>query len=244
MIVVDCCEQRNICLLDMLTSRDIDAISLEKFARRDCKKDVELVLGVGTNLTDKQISLIGKGSKVFYFVGNKSIDKIPTKKICLMNMPSFVQANSYLTAEGALGYIITHTDFSLLDAHVCVTGWGYLAKECAKVLGKMSKNLTVMARSEKARKQAVEWGYKSVDISDDMREFDVIVNTIPAKIFSSPQLNRNVFIIELASKIYPFDYEELGRANVNYLIAKAVPSQLSSISAARVLMDAIISYKE
>ncbi len=244
MIVVDCCDQRNILLLEMLGSGGKNAMSLDEYTVRGYRENIDLALGVGSKLTQAQIELVGEESRVFYFVYDESLDELDCQKVRLLSLPSFVTANSYLTAEGALGLIITHTDRALCDMDVGVIGWGYLAKECAKVIGALSNSLTVMARSNSARQEATSQGYMAVDIGDELGEFDVIVNTVPAKIFGQPKLKEGAFVIELASKIYPFDYEKLGKENVDYLIAKAVPSKLSSKSAARILMETIISYKE
>ncbi len=243
MIVVDCCEQRNMLLLDLLQESGRVAMSLEEYMERGHRCDIDLVLAVGSKLPLQLSSLVERKSRVFYLVNNEGLDRLECSKIHLLKVPSFVTANSYLTAEGALGLVITNTDIALKDANVCVTGWGYLAKECVKMIGKLSGSLTVMARSRTAREQAKQLGYRAVDISDELSEFDIIINTIPAKIFGEPKLKQGVFILELASKIYPFDYDDFGE-NVRYLIAKAVPSKMSSRSAARLLMDTIIAYKE
>ena len=184
-------------------------------------------------------------SKVFYFILNSEALETLARKNCkaikITDNERFNCINSRLTAEGALLYALQKSDVSLKERKVLIIGFGHLGKALLQTFQSLCPHLTVAARNELARCEVRLLKAEACSIlslHDHIDKYDLILNTVPAKIFDRPvKLNENVTILELASKVYPFEYETL---NVDYEILKSLPSKAFPVSAAHALLDVIV----
>ncbi len=188
-----------------------------------------------------------KGSTVYAFLTKDITSYCEANDINLINImddEKFVYKNSVLTAEGSLAYAILNTDYMLCDQKILILGYGHLGKAEAKLFYKFNKDIVVATNNVQSKAIAEFNNIKHISISDaekSLDEYDVIINTIPAKIFGeNVKLKETALIIELASKVYPFNYEELEKRNIKYFILNALPSKTCPFSAGKLLLNRII----
>lgn len=187
-------------------------------------------------------------STVFFFsLSDKTLDLLAHKNCKVVNITDnerFTCINSKLTAEGALYYAMQKSDLSLKERKVLIIGFGHLGKALLTTFLPHCPHLCVASRRELTRCETRLMGAESCSIlslHDHLHKFDLIINTVPAEIFDRhTQINKNTIILELASKVYPFDYEELKRQNIDFEILKSLPSKTFPVSAANALLDVVI----
>ena len=246
LMVVDVVDQRSRLTKETLES-ECETITLKEYLYKASDRVANIILSVSSKLEDGDTDKIAAGSKVFYFfLDGRAAERLTAKGcecVSILGLPLFGQENSYLTAEGSLKYIIDNTDKCLRDMTFGVIGWGKLAKAMAEVLQKFGSKIIVINCSREDKNPTVV-GYSHVSWKEcDYTQFDCIINTAPSRLFEvNPTVKKGVFVLELASKVYPFDYDEWSKAGVNYLIASSVPSKTCPLSAARLLCDAVLSY--
>ena len=245
-MVVDVVHQRSRLAKELL-EQECETMTLGEYLGFGCKEAANIILSVSSKLGDGDTEKIAIGSKVFYFfLDDGTAEKLRAKGcecVPILSLPLFGKENSYLTAEGSLKYIIDNTDKCLRDTTFGVIGWGKLAKAMADVLQKLGSKITVITCSREDKNPTVV-GYRHVSWKEcDYTQFDCIINTVPSRLFEvNPPVKKGVFVLELASKVYPFDYDDWSNKGVNYLIASSVPSKTCPLSAARLLCDAVSSY--
>ena len=79
----------------------------------------------------------------------------------LLDDPVFVHENAVLTAEGALCAAMRDTPFALVDAHVMVVGYGRIGRALTERLVGLNADVTVAARREGGRLQAMARGARA-----------------------------------------------------------------------------------
>lgn len=145
----------------------------------------------------------------------------------------FIVKNAYLTAEGALAHIIQNTDCSLVGMRVLILGYGRVGKAVAKVLKDNYVSVSVMNRSPFDRANAAlvaDNTYSMSEYEEHLKEFSVIVNTIPELILKGEQLEKlgkDCFILDLASKPGGVDFNEADRLNIKTLLALGIPGKVA-----------------
>lgn len=113
----------------------------------------------------------------------------------------FLLQNAILTANGALGYLLTHYDKDISELNIGVVGYGRIGKEFLRLILLMGSVPTLYTTRESV---AVELGRIGVhaeipDKNTDLSDLDILVNTAPARIFDDEQLPPSLDIIDLAS---------------------------------------------
>ena len=78
--------------------------------------------------------------------------------------PELVTRNAVPTAEGALGMIMTESDETVCGMSIAVTGWGRVAKACARLFAAVGASVTVFARNISALSEAESMGYRAMRI--------------------------------------------------------------------------------
>ena len=147
------------------------------------------------------------------------LSKKSIKYINIMEDETFAIKNSILTAEGVLANVIEKTQQSIFDQKFLILGTGRSGKAIAKVFSDLNLDFSLS--------------------SYDKKNFDVIINTVPAQIIPQKFLktikNEAVFL-EIAS-IQSINTENL---HFKYVLCPALPQKFSSISAGEVFFEAII----
>ncbi|MBQ8622894.1 MAG: hypothetical protein IJ424_00725 [Oscillospiraceae bacterium] len=148
--------------------------------------------------------------------------------------------NADLTAEGALELIIKNTDIALEGMNVAITGFGRVARSCARILNAVGAKIAVLARKPYARMEAKSLGYNSANISDEkaIESADVIINTVPSLVLTS-QMIKNAkncrYILDLASAPYGTDFEAAEKAGIKAETAPGLPARCAPETAGRMI---------
>lgn len=156
----------------------------------------------------------------------------------------FAAENARLTAEGALGIMLEHSMTSLGDMKVLVAGFGRTGAAVCRLLSALGVDFDVVTtaspRPAKAFATAV-----FTPAEADFARYDVIVNTVPEKIFSDEQalsMPAEGVYIDLASRP-AVNLEMLSGLGLDAGIYPALPAKCCPRSAARAMMKFVTEEK-
>lgn len=198
----------------------------------------DLALGFEDNST---LFSRGISDEVKKILENKNI-----KYYNLLDDETFIVKNAYITAEGALAYIITNTDMSISRMPVLVLGYGRVGKSVTKILKDNYANVSV------ATDDPNEFAIASI-LSDDvltlnsfkakLKNFSAIINTVPKLILEGETLkliSKDCFILDLASKPGGIDFNAAEKLNLKVMHALGVPGKVAPLSAGLYIKDIIM----
>lgn len=153
-----------------------------------------------------------KSNKTKLFIGGNISDDIKEKLndkyldvIDIMKREELAILNTIATAEGTIKVAIENTDEILQGSKVLILGFGRVAKTVANKFSLLSAKVTCSARKISDLAWIKAYGYEALDINDmlyDLKDFDIIINTVPQVIIGQRELkhmNPNVLLIDLAS---------------------------------------------
>ena len=128
----------------------------------------------------------------------------------LLRRPGFVTGNAALTAEAAVGLLIRESEGSLRRSRCLLLGCGRIGKLLARKLAGLGAE----------------------------GDFDLIVNTVPARVLSDAALccvAPEALLLELASPPGGFNRELAKNIGLRALAAPGLPGQYSPLAAARLM---------
>jgi len=167
------------------------------------------------------------------------------------NLPSFVEENGAVTAEGALQVAMRHRLRTLRGSDVLVIGYGGIGKPLAALLkGLGAANVGVAVRREEQLWVLKGEGYQPLLSKDLLRfagDYDVIFNTAPQLLLTQPvleQLRPGVLIVDLASRPGGVDWKAAKELELKAIHALGLPGQLTPVSGALTIQHAIYQYCE
>ena len=193
---------------------------------------------------DRLISFLGHENIVFGgIIKGELLSRLRETEIPFVDYydDSFIEKNAVLTAFGALKILLEHIDFALPLGKYAITGYGRVSKETVSVLKALSCDVTVFARSHSQREDAKIKGCKAFDIGEIaalVKDFDVIINTVPSQIISEDilkNINKNTKIIELASAPYGLDFELARKHSVDVIKAFSLPGKYTPKTAGEII---------
>ena len=113
----------------------------------------------------------------------------------------FLCENAELTARGALGYILTHTNRDVADMHVGVVGYGRIGIRMVRLLLMLGARITVYTGRESVALELGEMGVSAclVGKENDYTSLNILVNTAPARQIDEQDVPKHIDIIDLAS---------------------------------------------
>ena len=193
---------------------------------------------------ERLVSFLGKNNLVF-----GGIIKGPLKSQLSLKGISFVdyydddliEKNAVLTAFGALKIILEHVDFVLPQGKYAITGYGRVAKETASVLTALSCDVTIFARNELQRNDAVKNGCNAEPLTKLpclADKYDFVINTIPSQIFDDltfKNMNKDSKIMELASAPYGLDFDKAREYGVDVIKAFGLPGKYTPKTAGEII---------
>ena len=159
----------------------------------------------------------------------------------------FAYLNAVPTAEGAIYYALKHTERSLYESKILITGFGRVSKLLANRLNGLCANITIAARSSKDLAYASSLMFNVVNIKslkNLIYQYDIIFQTVPSEILTAEiidNMNRNNLIIELSSKSKGTDYAYAESKGIKVIHAPALPEKISPISAGNILTKSVLS---
>lgn len=163
----------------------------------------------------------------------------------LLRQPALAVGNAALTAEGAIGRLIEHSERALWGGRALVLGWGRIGRILALRLSALGAQVTVAARSARDRAMAEALGCAAVDyagLDGILGDFDFIVNTVPARVLTEGMLcliRPDALLLELASPPGGFDRTLAQNIGLHALAAPGLPGETAPEAAALLLRQAV-----
>ncbi len=154
----------------------------------------------------------------------------------------FAMENSLLTAEGALMLVIRGTNVSIFNAKIAIFGYGRVGKAVSTLFKGIGADFDIFTDDYNERSLARLLGKKAFDLNSELDDYDVIINTIPAKVLPLAKLKgakKSCYILDLASfsGVEMCDINSLGLAYDNAL---GVPGKYSPKTAGEILAECIL----
>lgn len=163
---------------------------------------------------------------------------------------TFALYNAALTAQGALRLLLEHTRGYLPEQRILITGYGRVGKALSRVLRALGCDCFIAARSALQRQEAVLAGCKAHSPDDLSRVaflFDIICNTVPARLFSLDTLRvlrPGCLFLELASAPFGTDPDDCVKVGVIRIAGGGLPGRFTPDAAAGAMLRCIDSERE
>ncbi len=153
--------------------------------------------------------------------------------------------NAVPTAEGALEILMQELPTTLFGTKCLLTGFGRISKVMAKYLTALGVSVTVAARRYSDLAWARVYGCEGIHISriaERAGSFDMIVNTVPAKLFDHGVLSKlqdHCLVLDLASKPGGVDFELAKQLGVKVIWALSLPGKVAPVTSGEIICDTI-----
>ena len=163
----------------------------------------------------------------------------------ILKWRDFAVGNAALTAEGAIGLMISRSEKSLWRSKVLVCGWGRIGRILSQRLCGLGCDVTAAARKAQDRAEARVFGCKAAEyaqLASVIDSFDYVVNTVPARVLTNELLccmREGTMIVELASAPYGFDAELAENLGLEAVTAPGLPGKSAPYAAACLIRDAV-----
>jgi len=154
-----------------------------------------------------------------------------------------VQINNAIpTSEGVIEYIITNRTNTIHNSRILIIGYGVCGSDLAKRLKALGADVYALVRNKE--KESVAYSdsitpiyFKELSCTGKLRAFDVIVNTVPARIFTNEMtsLTGDTLLIDIASSPYGFDIELAKKNNEKSAILPGIPGKYAIKTAGEIL---------
>ena len=214
---------------------------------------------INTPFSDEKIIIedLLKVNKNKIFIGGSINEEIRTKLndkyldvIDVMKREELAILNTIATAEGTIEVAIKNTDTILQGSRVLILGFGRVAKIVASKFRSLSAIVTCAARKISDLAWIKAYGYHSLDINDmlyDLKDFDIIINTVPQTIIKEKELkhmNSNVLLVDLASAPGGIDSKMATNMGLKFVWALALPGKIAPTSSAKFIKETIYNVIE
>ena len=180
----------------------------------------------------------------------KKLDEKYMEVIDIMKRDDLAILNTIATAEGTIEVAIKNTDKILQGSRVLILGFGRVGKIVANKFSKMSAIVTCAARKVSDLAWIKAYGYNSLNINDmlyDLKEFDIIINTVPQTILRERELKHidaEALLIDLASSPGGIDGKMAKSMGLNFIWALALPGRIAPSSSAKFIKDTVYTILE
>lgn len=167
------------------------------------------------------------------------------KVIDIMKMEELVILNTIATAEGAIDVAIKNTDTILHGSNVLILGFGRVGKIVAIKFNQLAAKITCAARknTDLAWIEAMGFAPKNIyDLKEDLKDFDIIINTIPQMIIDKEEMQymkENVLLIDLASSPGGINTDDANEMNLKFVWALALPGKVAPVTSAEFIKKTI-----
>lgn len=160
----------------------------------------------------------------------------------------FAVRNAVPTAEGALETAMHEYPGTVHGSRCLVTGFGRLSKMIAWMLRGIGAGVTVSARKQSDLAWIESYGYSPV-LTDRIGEgeYDIIFNTVPARIFSRCVLSRmpcRPLLIDLSSPPGAVDLKAAEETGIRVIRALSLPGKVAPKAAAEIIKLTIYNHLE
>lgn len=159
----------------------------------------------------------------------------------------FLVKNAMITAEGAFQIIFSETPISVCGSNFLVAGYGRIGKAVAKAASAFGAKVAVAAR----KSSDFAWielngytPYKYKNLETDIGKFDIIVNTVPCRVFDEKiikNMNKNALFTDLASYPGGCDMKDMQSAGIKAIHALSLPGKVAPYSSGKIISDTVIN---
>ena len=154
--------------------------------------------------------------------------------------------NAVPTAEGAVQLAMEELPITLHGSHCLVTGYGRVARALVHLLVAIGAQVTVAVRKCADAAWAQTVGCDTVDIRrlEEVGDFDVIFNTVPAMLFTRDVLenmDRDTLLIDLASRPGGVDFAAAADTQIKTIWALSLPGRVAPKSAGFIIKNTILN---
>lgn len=214
---------------------------------------------INTPFSDEKIRIedLLKTNKGKLLVGGNISEEIRKKLsekyvdvIDLMKRDELAILNTIATAEGTMEVAISNTDKIIQGSKVLILGFGRVGKIVASKFSRLSAIVTCAARKISDLAWIQAYGFRSLDINDmlyDLKDFDIIINTVPQTIINERELkhmNSDVLLIDLASAPGGIDSKAAVNMGLKFVWALALPGKVAPSSSAKFIKETIYNILE
>ena len=155
--------------------------------------------------------------------------------------------NAIPTAEGAVSIAIQEYPGTVNGAKCLVTGFGRIGKNLALILRGMGARVYGAARRKEDLMRMRAFGVEPLTYREISRRFDVIFNTVPARVIGAPVLTQqdaDTLLVELASAPGGIDLESAARLGLHVVQAQSLPGRVAPKTAAEYIKEAVYNMLE
>ena len=153
--------------------------------------------------------------------------------------------NAISTVEGAIKIAIGEREETIHESNVLVCGFGRIGKILCDRFAGLGAEVFCAARKEAdlawiREKSCIPLKYN--EIFKYSEKFDIVINTVPAKILNKPELDsfrNDVLIIDLASAPGGIDTEYAKKMGRKVIIALGIPGKEQPKTAGKYIKDVI-----
>lgn len=114
---------------------------------------------------------------------------------------AFLGENAFLTAEGTLGYLLTHSKRDPSELSVGIIGYGRIGQRLLRLLLLFGSKITVFTGRKSVALELGEMGVSACLVGEksDLSGLDILINTAPERQIDESDLPPELEIIDLAS---------------------------------------------
>lgn len=246
--IVDTSERRGEVILEALTNEGYQTFDLKQNPTSPKRK--VYIYSLSKEVDIATAAQAEKGSVLFGRLVDSSVkaylsDK-EVKHFCFFEDEEFVVKNAYITAEGALSYIIQNTEDSIRQMPILVLGFGRVGKSMAKLLKDNYAIVSVATEDEMEYALASILSDKVLKLSqllENIDKYKAIVNTIPQIILKGETLkliSKDCFILDIASKPGGVDFEGAKSLNLKTMHALGIPGKTSPKTAGLYIKESVL----
>ena len=179
---------------------------------------------------------------------DKMLDISKRKCVYMMRDKEVVKENAILTVEGIIADLINNTDKSLNECKILVLGYGNVGSILVNYLQPFGSDIFVSIidanDKDKLDKMQVKCFYSNsdADLINCISGVDIIVNTVPKQIIGDSlvkYINRECYILDIASYPYGFNSEVLDRLSIKNKIYSGIPGKVAPKTAGKILTKKI-----
>ena len=159
-------------------------------------------------------------------------------------------SNALITAESAVNIIQREIKDTVCGKNFLVLGYGRIGKALCRILRAMGGSAAAAARRPESLAQARIDGIEPLEygrIAERAEEFDVVINTVPERIFGKSEIEKtreDCILAELASPPYGIDLECAEKLGRRALLLPGLPGKVMPKAAAEAIKETIYNMME
>lgn len=201
----------------------------------------EITIREMMHVINAKVLIAGGISPEVYEMANDEYIEI----IDIMKREELAVLNTIATAEGTIQLAIENTNKILHGSEVLILGFGRIGKVLARKLAGLSVRVTCAARKDEDLAWIQAYGHKATNINaigENLKNFDIIINTVPHLILSEEKLQyvkKECLLIDLASNPGGIDKKAVKERNLKFVWALSLPGKVAPTTSAEFIKDTI-----